>query len=810
VGDEKNYYHPFKSNLEWEIAKWAKLQGPSSNAFDQLIQIDGVIDKLGLSFKSSSELNQRIDENLPGCPHFARKEICIGNETCDVYFQDIIDCVKALLEDPNFAPYLVFEPEKHYTDDTETTRMYHDMHTGRWWWEKQKELETKTPGSTIVPIIISTDKTQLTLFQNKTAYPVYLTISNIPKEIRQKPSARAYVLLGYSPTTCLEGVTNKSSQWHMLANLYHACMSTILKPLETLGDKGFHMTTADGCLRCMHPLFAVFIGDYPEQILTTCVCYGDCPTCSAVKPELEDFDSDVSSSYHDLDAILDVLDSFDVNTAAFLQTCQESQVKPVIDSFWKNLPHVNIYESISPDVLHQLHQGIIKHLVAWVVKAFGETEINAHCHRLPPNHNIRLFTKGITSLSRVTGQEHDQIARILLGLIIDIPLPHGISSARLVCCVRALLDFLYLAQYPIHTDKTLILLEQSLQSFHENRDIFIELKIRQDYNLPKLHFAEHYVKKIKLFGTTYNYNTKFTEQLHIDLAKEAYRASNHKDEFKQMTRWLERKIYRHEQYIAWCISGKPVPKVYEWQPPGLELNRTIHLSKFPSARKVSLNALEIEYGAIDFRNAFAKYVLKCNHPDMLPSMIKKELWGVHMPLKNYWVWHHIKYQQIGQYTSNTLVSDSIHAHSISHNKTMSYIPGQFDTALILKESISNTEGFKVGCVCIIFSLPPKLWSQTFHNGSDNPEHLAYVEWFSDIPDEPHPSHLMYKISPKKDKDGDRLGEIIPVERIQRSVHLFPKFGAFAPVQWTSSTVLDLCDTFFINSFTDKHMYRIFV
>ncbi|KAF8986414.1 hypothetical protein BDQ17DRAFT_1189862, partial [Cyathus striatus] len=66
--------------------------------------------------------------------------------------------------------------------------------------------------------------------------------------------------------------------------------------------------------------------------------------------------------------------------------------------------------------------------------------------------------------------------------------------------------------------------------------------------------------------------------------------------------------------------------------------------------------------------------------------------------------------------------------------------------------------------------------------------LAYVEWFSDIPDEPHPNHLMYKISPKKDKDGDRLGEIIPVERIQRSVHLFPKFGSFAPVQWTSSTV----------------------
>ncbi|KAM6496352.1 hypothetical protein JOM56_009058, partial [Amanita muscaria] len=51
------------------------------------------------------------------------------------------------------------------------------------------------PGATIVPVIISTDKTQLTLFRNKNAYPIYMTIGNIPKEIRRRPSMRAYVLL---------------------------------------------------------------------------------------------------------------------------------------------------------------------------------------------------------------------------------------------------------------------------------------------------------------------------------------------------------------------------------------------------------------------------------------------------------------------------------------------------------------------------------------------------------------------------------------------------------------------------------------
>ncbi|KIL63591.1 hypothetical protein M378DRAFT_12028 [Amanita muscaria Koide BX008] len=51
---------------------------------------------------------------------------------------------------------------------------------------------------------------------------------------------------------------------------------------------------------------------------------------------------------------------------------------------------------------------------------------------MPQNHNIRLFTKGISSLSWVTGQEHDQMCRFLLGLIIDIRLPNRLSNVRLL------------------------------------------------------------------------------------------------------------------------------------------------------------------------------------------------------------------------------------------------------------------------------------------------------------------------------------------------------------------------------------------
>jgi len=68
-----------------------------------------------------------------------------------------------------------------------------------------------------------------------------MTIGNIPKEIRRKPSRQAHVLLAYLPTTCLEHVTNKASRCRMLANLYHTCVGRVLAPLTAAGINGVNM-----------------------------------------------------------------------------------------------------------------------------------------------------------------------------------------------------------------------------------------------------------------------------------------------------------------------------------------------------------------------------------------------------------------------------------------------------------------------------------------------------------------------------------------------------------------------------------------
>ena len=59
------------------------------------------------------------------------------------------------------------------------------------------------------------------------------------------------------------------------------------------------------------------------------------------------------------------------------------------------------------------------------------------------------------------------------------------------------------------------------------------------------------------------------------------------------------------------------------------------------------------------------------------------------------------------------------------------------------------------------------------------------------------------------QEGRRRATIIPLDAILCSVHLFPHFGPVTPRDWNSFTVLERCNSFYINPFTDLHNYLTF-
>jgi hypothetical protein len=534
-------------------------------------------------------------------------------------------------------------------------------------------LEGQKPGATVIPILLSSDRTQVTLFGSKTAYPVYITIGNIPKDIRCKPSRRGQILLAYLPTSKLKNITSHAARRRMLLNLLHSCFQKILQPLKEAGIEGIAMADGNGILRRVHPILAVFIGDYPEQVFVTCIKTGRCPKCNVAPDDLGNL---VASSRRDLLSVRAALSKAD--NEDYTEACNLVGIKPVLHPFWKDLPFVNIFQSITPDILHQLYQGVFRHSLTWIKEAFGPAELDARYQRLIPNHHIRVFREGITHLSRITGKEHDQICRALLGVIIDMRLRNDLEPSRLIRAMRGLMDFIYLSQLPVHSARTLKQLDDALRMFHSNKSIFIDLGIREHFKIPKLHSCTHYTSSIRFYGTTDNFNTQYTERLHIDLAKEAYRASNRRDEFPQMTTWLERreKVQEHTDYIRWSLGehGSTPPKPNA----SLTPERCIKMARQPTTFAVSIDALASDYGATYFRDAFARYVVGWKNPEFNRSRIERESLNINIPFVNVSVYHRIKFVDAGEDN----IVDTIHVQPPRKTACGRDHPGRFDTALV--------------------------------------------------------------------------------------------------------------------------------
>ena len=474
----------------------------------------------------------------------------------------------------------------------------------------------------------------------------------------------------------------------MVHNLFHSCLSRIFAPLQRAAVHGILLKDGCGVLRRGHPILATYIGDYPEQVLVTGTKTKDCPKCTIPADKLGSLTEPCEP--RDLPAILNALALADSNPRLFQEACNNLRIKPIFQPFFAQLPYMNIFQSITPDILHQLLQGILRHLLSWLIQAYGASEINNRFQRLIPNHHIQVFSSGITSLSRVTGKVCDLISRIILGVIIGARIMNDLDPARMVQAVRAFLDFLYLTRLPIQSSKTLRSLHHALQAFHMNMTIFIDLGIRKNFNIPKLHACRHYESLIRLFGSTDNYDTQYTERLHKDFAKKPSRATNMRDELLQMAVWLERQeqVHQHAGYVHWLeqggIRGTAITRDHI---PNLKPHCCIKMSKAPTVYSVSIEKLETDYGALRFRETFARFVVQWQQPGIRQAHLDYKVQGIHLPFISVSTYHRIKFLQASANGDQESVADIIHvqpAHVVTQRRNASpkTINGRFDTVLV--------------------------------------------------------------------------------------------------------------------------------
>ena len=248
-------------------------------------------------------------------------------------------------------------------------------------------------------------------------------------------------------------------------------MHIILQSLIEPGTHGVEMTCADGGIRCVHPIVAAYIADAPEQALIACCQENFCPRCLCCPQECGDPLEQIL-----MKSTTPIFHSPDIHLMHLRQdpivAAERFGIRPITHPFWELLPHCNIFACITPDILHQLHKGVFKdHMSTWCTHLANQLETDHHFKSMPCHPSIRHFKKGISTISQWSGTEFKNMEKVFIGLISGAIPPDALYAAR------AVLDFIYLAQYPSHSSTTLARLHNALTRFHSHKHVFVDTNI---------------------------------------------------------------------------------------------------------------------------------------------------------------------------------------------------------------------------------------------------------------------------------------------------------------------------------------------
>ncbi|KAJ7858828.1 hypothetical protein B0H14DRAFT_3085030 [Mycena olivaceomarginata] len=745
-------WQPFDSGDEWELAHWLMTSGLSNASIDKYLKLKKVREGINPSFHNSRAFLKRIDA-LPEGPKWTCYPFELEGDELDasgkpkkevveLWCRDPVECVRELVGNPAFrakqhyAPYRIF---KCFEDGKYSNREVNEMWTADWWWEIQRLLPK---GATLIPIILASDKTQLTRFSGDQ------------------------------------------------------------QSLKKVGEDGVDMDCADGFVRKMYLILAAYIADYPEQCLVCCCGESSCPGCTC-EPKCRG----------------------DANREHPPEFAQQNL--RAINPFWVDLPHCDIFRSMTPDLLHELHNGVFDHLVKWSTSAMvgEEAEVDQRYRSMTPHPVLRHFKKGISLTTQWTGTERKNMEKVFLGVLANA------TDQRVQLAAAGILDFIHYAHFETHCDESLAQLDAAWLAFHNNKDVFVDLEIREHFNINKLHKLKHYVDSIRSRGTADGFNTEGTERLHIDLAKLGYKATNKKAYTRQMTVWLRRQesVHKFSSYLQWAIPGYIAPSTSEDADP--EEDEDTEEQDMPDYREVHEDsdasddedapkehpspppftiAKKAAFPNVSVANIISEFHAPAFIDNLSRFLQSKSITPLLVPADNSTFPVYKKFSLHLPRIPEAISSDTRDAIRAIKGEPQRFTPkgvqpvkaGQFDTVLVRvhsrREGEGPTDGLSVARVRVIFKIPSDFGSY--------PDPVAYVDWFKSL-QRPVEGLRMHQVSLSSRAHRQR-SSIIPITEIVRSCHLIPVFGRKANPGWTSATVLDLCPKFYLNPYLRHHDFYL--
>ncbi|KAI6043751.1 hypothetical protein EDC04DRAFT_2866238 [Pisolithus marmoratus] len=407
----------------------------------------------------------------------------------DVWYQDLCQVIHNLLGCTNIKDEMDFIPYQEF-DAMNKQRHWEDFMSGDWAWEEVDKIisvNSLTAGATLVPIILGSDKTTVSIATGQTDYyPLYLSIGNVCNTTCHA-HCDVVVLIGFLAMlkTCRENA-NTPAFHKFKKQLFHSSLACILHSLHAVMTVPETVLFGDQYYCHVIYSFTAYIADYEEQVLLSSIMHGWCPKCLTHQADLE---QDALWHCHEhTELIIKELD---------LQTLWDKYgIDRTIVPFTSEFPCVDIQRMLSPDILHQLIKGGFKdHLVDWVEKYL------IHVH-------------GRSAAEKILDDIDRRIAAVYIAAI------EGYVPEEIILTFSSFLEFCYLVCRNVITEPTLITTKDALTSFHLHHGIFHDAGVVLMFSLPQQHAMKHYPYLIHQFGTPNGLCSSITKSKHIKAVKD--------------------------------------------------------------------------------------------------------------------------------------------------------------------------------------------------------------------------------------------------------------------------------------------------
>ncbi|KAH9008005.1 hypothetical protein EDB84DRAFT_1591273 [Lactarius hengduanensis] len=395
-----------------------------------------------LSVNAASD-NSDIPEHAPS---WKREEY-------EVWYQDLDVVIRNLLDNPDFASQFDIAP--YIMTDTQGERRFTDFMSGHF----------------------ACDKTTVSVATGHVEYhPLYLSVGNLHNEARRGHRNGVIPIAFLAIPKGGRGFDDDPNFRTFKRQLYHSSISAILESLRPAMTTPVVRRCPDGHYRRVVFNIGPFIADYPEQIMLAGVVQGWCARCTAHARNLDGpggrrtralTDLLVSSSFFSSDELWDTYG-----------------IDDDIIPFTNDFPRADIYESLSPDLLHQIIKGLFKdHLVKWICKYIEAIYTKSRANEILddidrriamtlPFPGLRRFKHG-RRFKQWTGDDSKALMKVYIPAIAEY-------------CLSAFLDFCYLVRRSEIGESDLSAIGKALRTFHATREIFRTSSVRpKGFNLPR-------------------------------------------------------------------------------------------------------------------------------------------------------------------------------------------------------------------------------------------------------------------------------------------------------------------------------------